>query len=361
MKIIDKYIISKFLGTFLYITISLLLISISIDISQRLNRLYENNGSLKNAIFYYYPFWSLWLMNTFMPISIFISIIFFTSILTLNNEILAMNSIGISTFRIIIPYLISTLILASISFIMNHYYIPIINKKKNLFFYKYMINPYKKIKNKRINYQINKNQYFFIENFFKKNFLGKEFIYQKFINQKLIHTIISDNILWNDQKKKYLLFNYKERYIDNNKELLNIGIICNYKLFINPKKFLYEDFLPEILNSYELNKFINNEKQRGVKNLNLYLNELYQRSSIPLSTFILTILAFSLSSIKNNSNDIGKNIVLGIILAFFYIFFMELFKSISINEYQSSIFAICIPNIIFGIIALIFLLMRNKN
>lgn len=361
MKILDKYIFIKFLVTFIYITISLLLISISIDISQHLNRLYENNGSLKNAIFYYYPSWSLWLINTFMPISIFISIIFFTSRLTLNNEIIAMNSIGISTIRIIIPYLISTLLIASISFIINHYYMPIINKQKNLFFHKYMINPYKKIKNKEISYQLNNNQYIFVKNFIKKKSLGKGFIYQKFNNQKLIYSIISEYILLNNKKQEYLLINYKERYLYNNKELLNIGKIKSCKFIINIKKFLYEELIPENLNTYELKIFIKNEKKRGIKNLNIYLNELYQRSSLPFSAFILTILAFSLSSIKNNSNDIGKNIVLGIILAFFYIFLMEFFKSISIAEYKSSIFAICIPNIIFIIIALFFLLIRNKN
>lgn len=361
MKILDKYIISKFLETFVYITISLLLISISIHISQHLNRLYTNNGSLKSAILDYYPLWSLWLINTFMPISIFISIIFFTSILTINNEIIAMNSNGISSLRIIIPYLISTLIIVSISFIINHYYMPIINKKKNLFFYKYMINPYKKIKNKRITYQINNNEYIFIDNFFKNKRLGQGFTYQKFINQKMIHNIISDSILFNNKKQEYILFNAEERYIYNNKELLKRGILFNDKLFINSNQFLYEKSPPDDLNTYELKKFIKNEMKRGIKNLNIYLNELYQRSSIPFSTFVLTILAFSLSSIKNNYNDIGNNIVLGIILAFFYIFFIELFKSISINEYQSSIFAICIPNIIFSIIALFFLFIRNNK
>lgn len=134
MKILDRYIIKKFLGTYLYITISLVLISISLDISQHLSSIYENHGSLKHAILDYYPLWSLWLINLFMPISIFISIILFTSILTVNHEFIAMNSIGISTIRIIIPYFISTFIIASISLIMNHYYMPTINKKKIYFF-----------------------------------------------------------------------------------------------------------------------------------------------------------------------------------------------------------------------------------
>lgn len=130
IKILYRYIINQFFKTFIYITISLLLISISIDISQHLNYLYANHGSLQDALLNYYPLWSLWLINRFIPISIFITIILFTSILTLNNEILAMKSIGISTIKIIIPYIISTLFIVIISFLINQYYMPKINKKK---------------------------------------------------------------------------------------------------------------------------------------------------------------------------------------------------------------------------------------
>lgn len=221
----------------------------------------------------------------------------------------------------------------------------------------------KKQINNRINYQINNNEYLFINNFFKKKYLGKKCIYQKFINQKLIHNIISDSILWNNQTKQYLLFNYQELSLDKklNKEILNRGRQLNYNFFIHPTKFIDENFLPENLKTDELQKFLQHAKRRGIKNLNLYFNELYQRSSLPFSAFILTILAFLLSSIKNHSNDLGKNIVLGIIISFFYIFLMELFKSISIHQNESYRFIIYIPNIIFSVIVLFLLLIRNKE
>lgn len=210
-----------------------------------------------------------------------------------------------------------------------------------------------------INYQINNNEYIFINHFFPKKYLGKGFIYQKFNHQKLIHTIISDSILWNNKKKEYLLLNYQERYCYNNQEIFNQGMMLKYNFLIHPQQFVYENFLPENLNTDELKDFIKYEKKKGRINLNIYLNELYQRYNFPCSALILTILAFLLSSNKDYSNNIGKNIVLGIIIAFFYLFFIELLKNISINEDNLYIFIIFIPNIIFLLIVLVFLLIKN--
>ncbi|WP_262887141.1 LptF/LptG family permease [Blattabacterium cuenoti] len=130
MKILDRYIIRNILGTFLFITISLLLLSVVIDISQRMHRLENNQGSIKEALIFYYPFWSIWLANTFSPITVFLSVIFLTSKLTKNSEITAILSSGISFKRLAIPYLISAFIIGIVALLINYYFLPIANKKK---------------------------------------------------------------------------------------------------------------------------------------------------------------------------------------------------------------------------------------
>ncbi|WP_262887193.1 LptF/LptG family permease [Blattabacterium cuenoti] len=130
MKIIDRYIIRNIIFTFLFITISIQLLSIVIDVSQRMHRLESNQGSIKEALIFYYPYWSIWLANTFSPISVFLSVIFFTSKLTKNSEITAILSNGVSFNRLIFPYFISAFIIGIIALLINYYFLPIANKKK---------------------------------------------------------------------------------------------------------------------------------------------------------------------------------------------------------------------------------------
>ncbi|WP_185877044.1 LptF/LptG family permease [Blattabacterium cuenoti] len=358
MKILDRYIIRNLFLTFIFITVSMQFLSVVIDVSQRMSRLEDNHGSIKDALIFYYPFWAIWLSNTFSPISIFLSVIFFTSRLEKNLEITAIISNGISFNRLSFPYLISALIIGIISLIINYYFLPIANKKKNEFYYQYLLSPRYKEKyenNQSVSIQISKNGYIFMKKFFKKKNLGKYFVYQKFDdNNKLIFVLKSKYIFWDKKNKIYILFDYIETTLKNNNNFR--GDYKIIKLPIAPKEFLPEEYAAENMNISELRKFLSVEKKN--KNINIYLNEYYQRTSLPFSTFIFTILGLSLSS-KRKKNDIG--IFIGIMLSIFYIFFIEFSKMFSIKNLIPSFLSIWIPNIILGIITLFFYLFWGNN
>ncbi|WP_185871294.1 LptF/LptG family permease [Blattabacterium cuenoti] len=350
MKIIDRYIFRSLIKTFIFITISLQLLSIVIDLSQRMHRLESNHGSIKDALIYYYPFWSVWLANTFSPISVFLSVIFFTSKLTKNSEITALLASGISFQRITFPYLLSATIISMTSIMINYYILPIANKNKNKFHYQYLLssNYKKKYENdQNVSAQISSKEYIFIRNFSREKNIGKYFVYQKFIGNKLIYILKSKNIYWNKKSKVYVLHDYIETTIHKNNDFFVKGFYKVIKLSLTPEEFLPEEYIAENMNISELKKFIDIEKRRGNKDINIYLNEFYQRTSLPLSTFIFTILGLSLSLKKG---EIGGNIIIGIILSFIYIFFIELTKVYSIKNYIPPYLSVCIPNIFFGII-----------
>ncbi|XOD68762.1 MAG: LptF/LptG family permease [Flavobacteriales bacterium AspAUS03] len=356
MKIFDRYIIRNFLGTFVFATIFLLSISVVIDLSQRLHRLEAHQGSVKNTLIQYYPLWALWLGNTFMPIGVFISIIFFTSRLTNNTEIVAISSSGVSLHRLFRPYLISALIIATVSFMLNHYFLPVTNRAKNEFLYRYLLSVSNKVKyeeNKKVSAQITDNEYIFIDSFSRKNHTGSGFVYQKFKGQELIHIITAENVNWDQNKRNYVLYNYRERYVEGVREVLRNGIELRKKFVMEPEEILPEEYVAETMNTFQLKKFIEKEKMKGTQNVNLYSNEYYQRTSLPFSTFILTLLSFSLSSQKRRGG-IGMNLALGITLAFFYIFFMELSKNFSTKGYMSSFWAVWLPNMVFGLVSICF-------
>ncbi|WP_185866227.1 LptF/LptG family permease [Blattabacterium cuenoti] len=352
MKILDRYIIRNLLLTFLFITVSLQLLSIVIDISQRMHRLEYNQGSIKKALIFYYPFWSIWLSNTFSPISVFLSVIFFTSKLEKNSEILAILSSGISLNRLTIPYLISALIIGIVSLLINYYFLPMANKRKNQFHYQYLLSSrYKKKyeKNQTISAKISNNEYIFIRNFSRKENIGKEFVYQKFDGKKLIYILKSKNIFWSKKNRVYVLFDYRETTIKKNHDFFIKGDYKIKKFPFTPEKLLPEEYIAETMNISELKKFIETEKIN--RNVNIYLNEYYQRTSLPFSTFIFTILGLSLSLKKK---EIGHNMIIGVILAVFYIFFMEITKIYSVKDYIPSYLSVWLPNVIFGIITLFF-------
>ncbi|WP_185872430.1 LptF/LptG family permease [Blattabacterium cuenoti] len=352
MKILDRYIIRNVLFTFIFITISLQFISIVIDISQRMHRLENNQGSIKNALIFYYPFWSIWLANTFSPISVFLSVIFFTYKLEKHSEITAILSSGISFNRLTFPYLISAFIIGVVALLINYYFLPLSNKKKNQFHYQYLLSPrYKKKyeKNQTVSIQISKNEYIFMKNFSKKENIGKEFVYQKFNGKKLIYILKSKNIFWSKKNKIYILFDYKEITLKKNYDSFIKGDYKIKKFFFTPEELLPEEYIAETMNIYELKKFIDIEKKN--RNVNIYLNEYYQRTSLPFSTFIFTILGLSLSS-KRKKSEIG--IIIGIILVIFYIFFTEITKIYSIKDYIPSFLSIWLPNVILGIITIFF-------
>ncbi|WP_185869827.1 LptF/LptG family permease [Blattabacterium cuenoti] len=358
MKIIDHYIIRNFFISFVFITFSLLSLSVIIDISQRIHRLENNQGSIKDALIFYYPFWSIWLVNTFYPISVFLSVIFFTSKLAKNSEINAILVSGISFKRLTIPYLLSSSIIVLLSLIINYYFLPLANKKKNKFHYQYLLNSRYKNKyenNQTVSVQISNNEYIFIRNFSKKKNIGKNFIYQKFYKKKLIYILKSKKIFGFKKNKIYILYDCNETKIKKNHDFFISYFYKIIKLPMTPEELLPEEYIAETMTIFELKKFIDIEKK--IKNVNIYLNEYYQRTSLPFSTFIFTILGLSISSRKKV--EIGYNIIIGVILSFIYIFFIEITKIYSTKDYISSYISVWSPNIIFGMIA--FLLWNNRN
>ncbi|WP_185851780.1 LptF/LptG family permease [Blattabacterium cuenoti] len=364
MKILDRYIIRNVLLTFLFIIIAIQVLSVIIDLTYRIHRLESNQGSIKEALIHYYPFWSIWLANTFSPIALFLSVIFFSSRLTQYSEYIPILGSGISFKRITIPYLVSSSIIGLGNFTINYSLLPLSNKIKNKFHYKYLASQKYKYGNIRtISTQISKNEYIFIRNFSRKKNIGYECVYQKFNGKRLVYILKSKTIFWSIKYRKYILSNYIETYIrnNNNKDFSSTskGIYLEKYFSISPEELLPEEYIAETMTTPELKKFIEIERKRGSKNINSHLNEYYQRTSLPFSTLIFTILGLSISSVKKKG-ETENNLMIGIILAFLYVFFIEITKIYSEKDYFPSYLFIWLPNGIFGIIA-IFLYCKKIN
>ena len=363
MKIIDRYIIKKYLGTFGFMLGLLSIIVLVIDVKAKAPRIESNGFTVTEFLINFYPFWIINLVVTFMSILVFISVIFFTSRIANNTEIVAIISSGASFHRFARPYLMTSGMIAIFALLLNHFVLPIANIKKNeLEPYTYnKVNREEFIGSFEVATQLSKTEYIFIKSYNKKEKRGSGFIYQKFDkNRKLTYQINASDFFWDSKLKLFVLNNYLEKTINkNDTEKLGNGTSMN-KNFLYPPEELFPDvLLGQNKTTPELIKFIDREKEKGNANLNTYLNELYQRTSMPVSVIILTFLGLSLSSMKKRGG-LGVNLAIGIALAFVFVFSFEVLKVVSENKSLTPFVAMWLPNFIFAPVAL-YLYFKRAN
>lgn len=326
-------------------------IAVVIDLSQKLARIEDNGSTPMEALTQFYPFWAVWLVNTFLPVAVFISVIYFTSRLTMQTEIVAAQAGGISFHRITKPYLIVAGGIAVMALFVNNFALPWANIKKNKYQYEYLLSSSKKgeyYEKQSISSQISPDEYIFAQNYDRIEKRGSSFIFQGFEKDKLKEQIMASSFNWDEKDSVYVLRNvYVKKVISNFRDSLGYQTTLKRKFKATPDEILPEGYVAETMNSIELNQFIQKQKFKGSASVNAYMNELQQRNSLPFSTFILTVLALSLSSQKRRGG-IGVNLAVGILLAFVYIFFNQISLTYSTQGLVSPFIAAWSPNVIFG-------------
>lgn len=338
-------------------------IAIIIDLSQKLARINDSGSTATEALIYFYPFWGVWIVNTFLPIAVFITVIYFTSRLTDLTEVVAIQAGGISFYRFTLPYLWVSILLAGSAMLMNNLILPWANIKKNSYQYNHLLSAGDREKYysmQRVGSQVSPNEFVFIDSYDRVNKIGNSFTYQKFDSTVLKEQILASNFDWNEKEQVYELRNVYSRIINtDHSEKLDYKPSIKKKLAATPDEILPEGYVAETMNTFELKDFIDSQKAKGSANVNTYQNELNLRLANPFSTIILTMLALSLSSQKRRGG-IGINLAVGITLAFVYIFFTQTTSSFSEKGFVSPLIAAWLPNITFGILTLYLYLKRAK-
>lgn len=363
MGIIDRYIIKKYLGTFGFILVLLTLIVLVIDVQAKEPRIRENGFQISDFLINYYPYWIIYLIMTFMSILVFISVIYFTSRMANNTEIVAIISSGASFHRFARPYLMTSLMIALFALVINHMVLPWANVQKNEL-EAYTLNATKRevlLGTAPVSTQLSKNEYIFINSYNKKEKRGAGFVYQKFDkNKKLVYQFMASDVLWNETRQKFILNNYYEKRINkDDTEKLASGASIEKSYGHAPEELFPDQMLGQNKPTPELLTFIAREKEKGNSNLNSYLNELHQRTAMPVSVIVLTFLALSLASEKRRGG-LGLNLAIGIALAFIFVFSFEALKVVSENKTLKPVVAMWLPNLFFAPIAAI-LYFRRAN
>ena len=362
MKILDKYILKKFLSSVVLILSLLLPIAIAIDVSGKVDKFLRHSDlSVGEIIRDYYLNFIVIFGNTFLPLALFIAVIFFTSKMASNTEVIAIHSAKISFTRFLKPYFIGATIITVFALLMNHFVVPKSNKTYQEFNRSYLTKKKFNANNlTNINLQLGPNDYIFLKKYNTASNVGYNFSYEKFEGNKLVYKLFSDNIRWKKKDSSFTLINYRKRIILSDRDSIKYGSKLDTTFSFTPKDLVYVDYLAKEMTSIKLYDFIKQSKERGVSNLNTYLVEFHKRTSLPISSYILTFLAVSLAS-KKRRGGIGINLAIGITLMFIYVFFLKIAEVLGAGADTNSFLMVWTPNVIFGALAIYLYFKNAKN
>jgi lipopolysaccharide export system permease protein len=368
LKILDKYILKKFLTTFFFSITLILMIFIVFDIKDKLSSFTSNHIPLKEIIFDYYLMFIPYYGNFFSPLFIFISVIFFTSKMAQQTEFIAILSSGTSFNRLLRPYIIGACILSFSSLLFNHFILPKAFKIKIGFEDKWINKNYNNDE-QNIHRKIGPNRILYIESYDNKSNTAFKVSLEDVVSNKQTFFLSADKMTWDSLSSEWILTNVRERKIviqDGLDTLKNQKPIYRQINHLYPSKRIKLEFSPidmwrdeskiETKPYFELKEYIAREKAKGSSRIELYEVELYKRSSFPFATFILTIIGVCVSSRKVRGG-VGIQIALGLVLSCIYIMLMYVFITVATTGFASSfspLLGVWTPNIIFSFVAFYF-------
>ncbi len=350
MKKLDLYILKKFLGTFFFAILLIISISVVFDVTEKIDNFFEHGAPLKAIIFDYYKNFIPYFANLFTPLFVFIAVIFFTSKMAYQTEIIAILSSGVSFRRMMFPYFLGAAIIGVFSFLLGGYVIPPANQTRIQFENVYVKNRTAKGLDK-IHMQIEPGVFVYMDKYRTYSGNGDHFSMEKYDDKELVSKLSSRYAKFDTTSGRWQLRNYVLREFENGIEhKISSGskldtLIPN----VTPKDFKEERKYFEMMTNTELDNYIEEQRARGVGNLEEFLIEKYKRIASPFSAFILTLIGVSLASRKVRGG-MGLHIGVGIALSFSYILFMTISTTFAVNGNMNPMLAVWLPNIVFAAI-----------
>lgn len=351
LKKLDWYIIKKFMLTFFIALILIIGIVIIFDISEKIDNFVSTNAPIEAIVFDYYLNFIPYFMNMFSPLFVFITVIFFTSRMAANSEIVAILSCGISFHRMMRPYIVSAVLIAALSLGLSLWVIPRANAERNAFEEVY-IKTRNQTSERNIHYQISEGQFVTIESFSKWNNTAYGFMLESIEDNRMVSKLTAQTAVWDSTSRSWNMRNYVIRNYEDG--ILADKVVAGQKIdttiSLTVEDFYRNKKTVENLPYRQLDKLIDTQKLRGDANVQYSLIERHQRFALPFSAFILTIMGVALSS-KKRRGGIGWNLAIGIALSFTYILFLKFSQMFVYTGTLPPGVALWLPNMIFAVIA----------
>lgn len=352
VKKIDGYIIRKFIGTYIYAIILIISISIVFDVNENLAKFSTYHAPLKAIVLDYYANFIPYFANLFSPLFVFIAVIFFTSKLAGNSEIIAMLACGMSFKRLMRPYMISAALISVLNFFLGAYIIPQGTVVRQNFESLYK-NSWKNTSASNVQLQVGPGTIAYISQYDDKTKTGYGFSLDKFENKKLVSHMTANVIKYDtisDSRYHWKAINYKIRTLKGMREHITSGMETDTTVMMEPMDLVFSKGQQETLTSPELKRYISKQKDRGSSNVVQYEVEYHKRIASSFASFILTIIGASLSA-RKRKGGMGLYLGIGMALSFSYILLQTVCATFAINASTPPMLAAWIPNILYSFIA----------
>ena len=350
---VDRYIVYKFLSTYIFLITIIVVIAVIFDFNEKIDKLTQSHAPLQKIVFDYYVNFVPYFANLFSPLFVFIAVIFFTSKLADNSEIMAMKSTGMSFRRLLRPYMFSAALIALTTYLLGAYVIPQSNVARVNFENRYIKKKTDITSVDNVQMQVDTGVVAYITHFDNVTKSGYGFSLDKFVDKKLVSHLTAQSIQYDtlsDRRFSWTIRQYKIRTLVGRREKLESGQKLDTIIVMEPKDFFYVRGQQETMTVPELDEFIDRQKLRGAAGVSTFEVEYHKRFATPFAAFILTLIGVSLSCEKRKGG-MGASIGVGIALSFTYILFQTVSSTFAINAGWPAMFAVWLPNIIFAIIA----------
>lgn len=352
ISILDWYIIKKFIGTYVFAIALIISISIVFDVNENLAKFSQYHAPLKAIVFDYYANFIPYFANLFSPLFVFIAVIFFTSKLAGNSEIIAMLATGMSFKRLMRPYMISCVLISATTFYLGAYVIPHGNVVRQNFETMYK-NKKKNTSAENVQLQVGEGVIAYIQHYDNTYKRGYGFCLDKFENKKLVSHMTATQIQYDtisDTKYHWQVSDWKVRKLVGLKEQITSGSQKDTMILMEPTDLVYSKGQQETFTSPQLRDYISKQTSRGSGNVVQYEVEYHKRIAMSFASFILTTIGLSLSS-RKRKGGMGLYLGIGLALSFAYIMLQTVSSTFAINADTPPMLAAWIPNIIFAFIA----------
>lgn len=346
MKILDWYILRRFLQTYLFVVLIIVLVVVVIDYTEKIDNFNRTHAPLNAILFQYYlnfiPYWA----NYISPLMIFIAAVFMTSQLAARTEIIAILSTGVSFVRLLVPYIIGAILVGILTYFMVNYLIPVANKNRIAFEQKYIDDQYV-FSDRNLHLKIAPEIYAYLESYNNQNRTGYKFTLEQIQGNQLKQKLTADRIEWDSTRRKWAIQDYRLRIINGQQETIKTGARLDTTLNMKPADFDNNVKLFEALTLPELTAYIATLRSRGADGVETYLLEKYSRDTRPFAILILTVIGVILSARKSR-RGVGWQVALGFALAFVYLLFFMLAKGIANSGAMNPVLAVWLPNLVFA-------------
>ncbi|MDA9774651.1 LptF/LptG family permease [Saprospiraceae bacterium] len=360
MKKIDGYIIRKFLTTFLFTIMLITVVSIAIDLSEKVTRLMKAKAPISEVIFDYYLNFIPWIVGLLAPVFVLIAVIFFTARMAKNNEVLSILNAGVSYNRLLMPYMVAASIIAGILWVGGNFIIPKSTAIKNKFENTYLSKGNKKVNVDNVHFFLNEHEKAYVRYFRLRDTTMQGFRIETFKDGKLVQMLKTEKLEFKAHPNEWTLKGYTVRTFGEKTEgMEEFKGDTDTTFAFTPADFIRYTNEMETMTTQELRDFVLYEQRRGVSDSVKYVTEIQRRTADPFSIFILTLLGVSVSSRKSRGG-MGMNLAIGIVTAGLFVMMQKFSATFAQGNFISPALGMWIPNLFFGIIVIFFVRSAQK-